>query len=78
MKRIGRIALGLVMIAMLFVWLVYRHHEPFNVWATSSTLVGWALQGAAWLSCLGGAYLIATAWSGKPQSTSTDRSSLSQ
>lgn len=50
MRRIGRIALGLAMIAMLFAWLVYRHHEPFSVWATSSTLVGWTLQGAAWLT----------------------------
>ncbi|TDP89049.1 hypothetical protein EDF62_3506 [Leucobacter luti] len=72
MRRIGRVLLGLAMIALLFVWLVYRHHNPLSVWATSSTLVGWALQGAAWLSCLGGAYLIATAWSAKPEATDSN------
>ncbi|QYM75997.1 hypothetical protein [Leucobacter luti] len=72
MRRIGRVLLGLVMIGLLFVWLFYRQHEPFSVWATSSTLVGWAFQGAAWLSCLGGAYLIATAWSAQAEVTGAD------
>ena len=62
MKRVAQVFLGIVMIAVLFAWLVWRYEEPLNEWASSSTLVGWAFQGLALLSCLGGAALIATAW----------------
>lgn len=63
MKRVAQVVLGTGMIAVLFAWLILRHEEPLNEWASSSTLVGWAFQGLAMLSCLGGVALIATAWS---------------
>lgn len=62
MKRAAQIVLGIVMIAVLFAWMIVRHEEPLNEWANSSTLVGWAFQGLAMLSFLGGTALIATAW----------------
>lgn len=68
MRRTTQICLGIVMIGGLFAWLVLRHQAPLNDWATSNTLTGWAFQGAAWLSLLGGVWLIATAWT-KPEQT---------
>lgn len=68
MRRIAQIGLGIAMIGVLFAWLVLRHQAPLNEWATSSTLTGWAIQGAAWLSLLGGVWLIATART-KPEQT---------
>lgn len=62
MKRIAHVVLGVLMIAILFAWLILRHEEPLNEWASSSTLVGWAFQGLAMLSFLAGTALLATAW----------------
>ena len=62
MKRVAQVVLGIVMIAVLFAWLILRHEEPLNEWASRSTLVGWAFQGLAMLSFLGGTALLATAW----------------
>ncbi|PQZ93729.1 hypothetical protein CQ018_08730 [Arthrobacter sp. MYb227] len=62
MKRVAQVVLGIVMIVVLFAWLISRHEEPLNEWASSSTLVGWAFQGFAMLSFLGGTALIANAW----------------
>lgn len=62
MKQAAQVVLGIIMIVVLFAWLILRHEEPLNEWASSSTLIGWAFQGLAMLSCLGGAALIATAW----------------
>lgn len=72
MRRIAQIGLGIVMIGVLFAWLVLRHQAPLNEWATSSTLTGWAIQGAAWLSLLGGVWLIATAWATPSQPESSN------
>lgn len=60
-RRAFLIALGTCMIGMLFAWLILRNYEPLSMWASSSSLLGWTFQGAAWLSCLGGAWLIAFA-----------------
>lgn len=65
MKRTARIALGILLIAVMFAWSILRHHEPLNGWVTGSALVRWALQGGAWASLLGGVALIAPAfWRG--------------
>lgn len=60
--RTARIVLGVLLIAVFFAWLLLRHQEPLSLWASSSTLLGWALFGGAWLSCLGGVSLIAMGW----------------
>lgn len=72
--RLARIILGVALIAVFFAWLILRHQEPLSVWANSSTLLGWAFLGGAWLSCIGGVSLIATAWSSRDEQTPTARS----
>lgn len=62
MKQVAQVVLGFVMNVVLVAWLILRHEEPLNEWASSSTLVGWAFQGLAMLSFLGGTALLATAW----------------
>lgn len=62
MRRIGTIALGVLLVAVFFAWLVLRHQEPLTAWASSSTLLGWVIFGGAWLCLLSGVALLATAW----------------
>ncbi|MGO1571116.1 MAG: hypothetical protein ACTHZM_10030 [Canibacter sp.] len=69
MKRIGKPTLGVLLIGVFFAWLILRHQEPLSVWAASSTILGWVIFGGAWLSCIGGVWLIATAWNTRPSSS---------
>lgn len=72
MRRIAQIGLGIATIAVLFARLVLRHQAPLNEWATSSTLTGWAIQGAAWLSLLAGIWPISAAWAMPDQTEASD------
>ena len=68
MKRIGELALGVVLMCVFVAWLIFRHQEPLSAWASSGTPIGWVVFGGAWLCCIGGAWLIATAWTTRPLS----------
>lgn len=63
MKRVARLLLGVVLIAVLFAWLILRMQEPLSTWTASSTLTGWVFHGAAVLSFLSGIALLASVWS---------------
>lgn len=76
MKRIARNVLGILLIAVFLAWLILRHQEPLTAWASSSTLLGWVIFGGAWLCCLGGISLIATATTTPaPRETTTTETS---
>lgn len=68
MKRLIHLIPGSMLVAVFFAWLVLRHSDELQAWASSSTLTGWAIAGAAWLALVGGVALIARAW--MPQTAS--------
>ncbi len=63
MRRAARMTTGLALIAVLFAWLMLRFEPPLTDWIAQWPLLGWGLQGAAWLCCLGGIALVVSSWS---------------